>query len=104
MNRKLTARLVYEQYDESNGQLLDRVERRWYNHNEGSIKEFITEMYFFVRKCMVGCDDHWGKYFWLPGDDHVNMILDTSINTTKEHLDEAEKRIKHARKVMRSRK
>ena len=97
-----TAKLQYEEYDDK-GNMLDRVTKLFYENKESDVTSFISEMYFFVRKCMC-VNETWNKYFFLPGDDHVHMILDTSVATTKEHLDEAEQRIKQARKRLRKRK
>jgi len=100
MDKKLTARLTYEVFD-SDGNKIDEVRRNFYEAQESNTETFVSEMYFFAKKCMVSCDHVWDEYFYLPGDDHVKMVLDTSIDTTKGHLDEAARRIKRARKYVK---
>lgn len=98
--KKLTARLTYEQYD-AYGNVLDTIRKNFYGDDESFIQNFVCGMYFFARRCMADCGDIWDKYFWLPGDENVKMILDTSRGTTKEHLDKAEARIKAARELLK---
>lgn len=78
--------------------MTNEVKQVFYNDEMENSSSIISEFHFFARKCVLLLDDFWDRYFILPGDEHVKMILDTSSTTNLEHLKEAEARIKKARK------